>query len=106
MAGGKPISVPLFPKNKITKQDILNRDINKLKHTQQDEWDLDWDELENAFNKKTKAILINSPHNPTGKIFTEDELKRIANIVKKHERVIVIFDMVYEAHAYDRYKPL
>lgn len=49
---------------------------------------------------------MNSPHNPTGKIFTQEELERFAEIIKKYDRVVVIWDGVYEAHAYDRYEPL
>lgn len=105
MAGGIVRSVPLEPKGKVTKADLVRR-LDDLKYCEQDEWDIDWDLLERSFNANTKAILLNSPHNPTGKIFTEAELTRFAEIIKKYDRVVVIWDGVYEAHAYDRYEPL
>ena len=55
----------------------------------------DADQLAAAFNEKTKAILINSPHNPTGKMFSQGELQCIANLCKLHD-VIAISDEVYE----------
>lgn len=51
--------------------------------------------LRAAFNRKTKAILINTPHNPTGRVFTRDELDLIAQLCHKHD-VIAITDEVYE----------
>ena len=64
-------------------------------------WSLDMQELRKAFNDKTKVILINSPHNPTGKCFNKEELTEIANIVKDYPRVIAIADEVYEHMVYD-----
>ncbi|VVC26954.1 Hypothetical protein CINCED_3A015005 [Cinara cedri] len=59
------------------------------------DWKLDPDELASLFNSKTKLIIINTPHNPLGKIFDYDELTMIANLAKKHN-VLVISDEVYE----------
>ncbi|KAL4510636.1 hypothetical protein ABPG72_004790 [Tetrahymena utriculariae] len=106
MSGGIVRSVPLEPKGKVSKNDLVRRGLDGLKYSQQDEWDIDWDLLERSFNENTKAILLNSPHNPTGKIFTYQELERFAEIIKKYDRVAVIWDGVYEAHAYDKYEPL
>ncbi len=58
-------------------------------------WTIDPDELRAAFTDKTKAILINTPHNPTGKVFTREELKLIADLCQEHN-VIAIADEVYE----------
>src|SRR5262245_3079803 len=44
------------------------------------EWRFDPEELRAAFNEKTKAIIINTPHNPTGKVFTRQELRLIADL--------------------------
>lgn len=52
-------------------------------------------ELRAAFTPKTRAILINTPHNPTGRVFSRDELGLIAALCKQHN-VIVISDEVYE----------
>lgn len=58
-------------------------------------WKLDPDELAALFNSKTKLIIINTPHNPIGKVFDYEELNMIANLAKKHN-VLVISDEVYE----------
>ena len=54
------------------------------------------DELEAAFGPQTKLILVNSPHNPSGKVFDEDELRLIADLCIKHD-VLVLSDEVRAA---------
>ena len=73
MAGATPIFVPLHPP----------------------EWTFDPDELRRAFNVKTRAIILNTPHNPSGRVFTLEELTLIADLCKEHD-VTVISDEVYE----------
>ena len=46
------------------------------------EWVLDADALKKSVNQKTKAIILNSPHNPTGKIFTRDEMENVAEALE------------------------
>ena len=65
-----------------------------------DDWRFDADELARAFNRRTKAIVINTPHNPTGKVFSRDELRTIAELCLKHN-VLAITDEVYEHIVYD-----
>ena len=65
-----------------------------------DNWEFDADELAQAFNLRTRAIIINTPHNPTGKVFSRDELALIAELCHKHN-VIAITDEVYEHILYD-----
>jgi aspartate/methionine/tyrosine aminotransferase len=60
----------------------------------------DESELRRAFTNKTKAIIVNSPHNPTGKVFTREELAVIAELCVKHN-VIAITDEVYEHLTYE-----
>ena len=57
-------------------------------------------DLENATTDKTKAILINSPNNPTGTIYHEEELLEIANFAKEHN-LLIISDEIYEKLIYD-----
>ncbi len=64
------------------------------------DWTFDPDELAAAFNERTRAIIINTPHNPTGKIYSRDELQIIAELCQKHD-VIAITDEVYEHITYD-----
>ncbi|MDD3471980.1 MAG: aminotransferase class I/II-fold pyridoxal phosphate-dependent enzyme [Syntrophaceae bacterium] len=66
-------------------------------------WDYDPDELSSAFNNKTKAIIINTPHNPTGKVFERSELKFIADLCMKWDAYAVT-DEVYEHILYDGFK--
>jgi aspartate/methionine/tyrosine aminotransferase len=64
------------------------------------DWSFDPDELERAFNERTKLLLLNTPHNPTGKVFSALELELIAEQCKLHD-VIVLADDVYERITYD-----
>lgn len=64
------------------------------------DWILDQTELEDLFNSKTKMIIVNSPHNPSGKVFTQSELEVIADLCKKWN-VLCISDEVYEWLVYE-----
>ncbi|MBX9949412.1 MAG: aminotransferase class I/II-fold pyridoxal phosphate-dependent enzyme [Candidatus Obscuribacterales bacterium] len=63
-------------------------------------WTFDRNELAAAFNKRTRVILINTPHNPTGRVFTMDELSFIADLCKQWD-VLAITDEIYEYMVYD-----
>jgi aspartate/methionine/tyrosine aminotransferase len=67
------------------------------------DWSFDPDELAAAFNEKTKAIIINTPNNPTGKVFSRDELEMIATLCRKWD-AIAISDEIYEHIIYDGYR--
>jgi N-succinyldiaminopimelate aminotransferase len=58
-------------------------------------WDFDPEELEEAVTPATRLILVNTPHNPTGKVFSIEELKAIARICIEHD-LIAVTDEVYE----------
>ncbi|MBA3822683.1 MAG: aminotransferase class I/II-fold pyridoxal phosphate-dependent enzyme [Ktedonobacterales bacterium] len=70
-------------------------------------WTLDLDELAAAITPRTRAILHNSPHNPTGHIFTAQEMQGIASLCQEHD-LIAISDEVYEHLYFDdaRHIPL
>jgi aminotransferase len=63
-------------------------------------WTFDPDELAAAFSNRTKAIILNTPNNPTGKVFTRDELGIIAALCHKWD-VVAISDEIYEHILYD-----
>jgi aspartate/methionine/tyrosine aminotransferase len=63
------------------------------------DWTIDLDELRAAFNDKTRAIVINTPHNPTGKVFSKAELEVIARLCIDHD-AIAITDEIYEHLVY------
>ncbi len=67
------------------------------------DWSFDFEKLERLFNEKTKAIILNTPNNPTGKIFNEKELKIIADLCLKND-CIAITDEIYEHILYDKHK--
>ncbi len=79
LAGGKPVEVPTYEEN---------------------EFRLSVDELEKYVTKKTKALLINSPNNPTGAVLTKKDLEEIADFVFEHD-LMVLSDEVYEYFIYD-----
>jgi aspartate/methionine/tyrosine aminotransferase len=64
------------------------------------DWRFDPDELAAAFNNKTKAIIINTPNNPTGKVFSRAELETIAALCRRWDAV-AISDEIYEHILYD-----
>lgn len=78
VAGGVPVYVPMHPPS----------------------WELNSDELRAAFSDKTRAIIINSPNNPTGRVYSRDELQLIADLCIEYD-AICISDEVYEHMTYD-----
>jgi aspartate/methionine/tyrosine aminotransferase len=77
LCGAKPIWVPMAP-----------------------DQPLDLDRLRRAFNARTRAIIINTPNNPTGRVYTREELGAIAEMCREHD-VIAITDEIYEHILYD-----
>ena len=65
------------------------------------DWVFDPDDLRRAVTTRTRLILLNTPHNPTGKVFTTAELDQIAEIARAHD-LVVISDEVYEHLVFDR----
>jgi aminotransferase len=63
-------------------------------------WAFDPDALRRAFNNKTKAIIVNTPHNPTGHVFTRNEMSLIAELCVTHD-VLAVTDEIYEFIIYD-----
>jgi aspartate/methionine/tyrosine aminotransferase len=84
MAGGTPVYVPLRPAPNATSST---------------EWILDMDELATAFSPRTRLLIVNTPQNPVGKIFSRAELLQIAALAQKHN-IIVLSDEVYEWMVY------
>jgi aspartate/methionine/tyrosine aminotransferase len=64
------------------------------------DWSFRVEELAAAFNNKTKAIIINTPNNPTGKVFSKDEMLEIASLCQKWD-VYAVTDEIYEHIIYD-----
>ena len=72
----------------------------KLVRLRPPDWTFDPDELRRAFSSKTKAIILNSPNNPTGKVFTRAELQVIADLCHEFD-TLAITDEIYEHIIYE-----
>jgi aspartate/methionine/tyrosine aminotransferase len=64
------------------------------------DWSIDPDELRAAVTPRTRGIVVNSPHNPTGKVFTRDELRLIAELCLEHD-LIAFTDDIYQHLVYE-----
>jgi aminotransferase len=64
------------------------------------EWTFDIKELERAVSPRTKAIVVNTPGNPSGKVFTRRELEQVAECARRHD-LMVITDEIYEYFVFD-----
>ena len=65
-----------------------------------EDWTFDSAELRAAFNDRTRAIIVNTPHNPTGKVFSREELEFIAGLCREFD-CLAITDEIYEYILYD-----
>jgi aminotransferase len=63
-------------------------------------WEFDPDELKKAFTARTRALILNSPNNPTGKVFSRAELEEIARLCEEHD-CLLITDEIYEHIIFD-----
>jgi kynurenine--oxoglutarate transaminase/cysteine-S-conjugate beta-lyase/glutamine--phenylpyruvate transaminase len=86
MAGGKVVGIPLRLQGKFpgSSKDLA----------------IDPKELSDAITPKTKMIIINTPHNPSGKVFQREELEMIADLCRKHD-ILCVSDEVYEWLVHD-----
>jgi aminotransferase len=66
-------------------------------------WDFDLDELSAAFNERTRALILNTPHNPSGKVFSREELEFLAGLCRRWD-VLAITDEIYEHILFDGHK--
>src|SRR5207244_3774296 len=64
------------------------------------DWTYDPEELAAAFTPRTRAIIVNTPHNPTGHVFTRAELETIAGLCSRHD-ALALTDEIYEHILYD-----
>ncbi len=74
---------------------ILSGAIPRYVTLHEPDWSIDPDELRRAFGPKTRGLVLNSPHNPTGKVFRRDELELIAGLCQEFD-VIAFTDDIYE----------
>ena len=59
------------------------------------------EQLDDAITDRTRLVLLNSPSNPTGAVYTPDELEALAAVLRRHEHVLVVSDEIYELVVFD-----
>jgi aminotransferase len=79
---------------------ILSGAVPRYVSLREPDWSFDQDELAAAFSNKTRVIILNTPNNPTGKVFGREELEHIAALCQKWD-VIAVSDEIYEHIIYD-----
>jgi aspartate/methionine/tyrosine aminotransferase len=79
---------------------ILSGAVPKFISLREPDWSFDYDRLESLFNNKTRAIILNTPNNPTGKVFSREELSFIARLCQKWD-ALAITDEIYEHIIYE-----
>ena len=86
---------------------ILSGAIPRYVRLLEPDWSLDEDALRAAVSDRTRAIIVNTPQNPSGKVFTREELSRIAALCHEHD-LLAFTDEIYEFITYDgtRHIPL
>ena len=62
----------------------------------------DWEAIEAAVNEKTKLLIINTPHNPSGAVFSKEDVQKLKQLVNKHPQLIILSDEVYEHIIFDQ----
>jgi len=96
--GANAVYVPLHPPSS-SSSSSSGEDGGRV--TSGADWSIDFTELRKAFNSKTKAIIVNTPHNPIGKVFTREELTKIAELCIEFN-VLCLADEVYDCMLYDQ----
>jgi methionine aminotransferase len=75
---------------------VLLCNANPVRVSLNDDYTPNWDRIEKACSSKTKMIIINNPHNPTGKILNEFDFEILESLLEKYPKIILISDEVYE----------
>jgi methionine aminotransferase len=79
LTGAKPVRIPLS-----------------------DDFTPDWQRIEDAMNDKTRMLIINNPHNPSGKVLDSDDLHQLAALLEKFPKVLLLSDEVYEFITFEK----
>jgi methionine transaminase len=82
---------------------IVNGGLVKYSQLQFPDYSINWDELPRMISSRTKMIIINSPHNPSGSIISKDDMIRLEKLIKGRD-VIVLSDEVYEHLIFDKFQ--
>lgn len=80
---------------------IINNAKPVLVQLQYPDYSIPWDEVKTKITNKTKAIIINSPHNPTGAVIGEEDIYQLKEIINNNKNIFIISDEVYEHLIFD-----
>ena len=75
---------------------VLLCNANPIRVALNDDYTPNWEIIEKACTSKTKMIIINNPHNPTGKILSESDFEALENLLEKYPEIVLLSDEVYE----------
>jgi methionine aminotransferase len=75
---------------------VLLCNANPVRVALNDDYTPNWEIIEKACTSKTKMIIINNPHNPTGKILSESDFEALENLLEKYPEIVLLSDEVYE----------
>lgn len=80
---------------------IINSAKPVLVQLQYPDYSIPWDEVKNKITGRTKAIIINSPHNPTGAVIGEEDISELQQIIHNNKNIFIVSDEVYEHLIFD-----
>ncbi|MDZ4839406.1 MAG: methionine aminotransferase [Bacteroidota bacterium] len=79
---------------------LLNKGAPKYVRLESPDFEIDWENVKKLVSSKTRLIIINSPHNPTGRVFTDADMRQLQKLVADKD-IVVISDEVYEHIVFD-----
>jgi methionine aminotransferase len=84
---------------------LLNKGVSVRSALNKNTYEVDWEDVKTKVNPKTKVIMINSPHNPTGSVWSQNDIDTLVDLVKGTD-ILIISDEVYEHLVFDGKKHL
>jgi cystathionine beta-lyase len=97
-----PIYPPLFKCVTANNRKVV---VNELKKDENGYYTMDLEDLEKKITPKTKILALCSPHNPVGRVWSKDELEKLANICIKHN-IIIVSDEIHSDITFKKFTPL
>ena len=94
--------IVLDPSYDIYEPTILFCNAKPVRVSLNEDFTPNWETIAKAFNKKTRMIVVNNPHNPTGKIWTENDFIQLENLLDLFPDVVLLSDEVYEYITFEK----
>ena len=98
---------PIYPFHMgkiLLRKDIKLRTVRMRYNSKINQFEFDYEALKNVLNSKTRLMIITNPHNPTTRVFTKEEYKRISEIIQDYPNLIVLEDAAYFLYYGDEHK--